>query len=225
MALINVAHRLEGPAALLGVVRAEGVAAAHPPPGFAEGLAALLAAPPAEEARRQAVRALLRHGRYRPTGRGKPASEYLLRAAEEGIFPRINAPVDACNYVSLRHGLPISLWDLDRAAAARFEVRHGRPGESYVFNAGGQTIDVEDLIVGCVLEEGGSRPIVNPVKDSLATKTTEATTRVAALLYAPAALEAALQAATAELAALLAGCGPAAEVRHAVLPPGAEAAV
>ncbi len=30
------------------------------------------------------MRKLLRHGGYKPTGRGKPASEYLVRAAGEG---------------------------------------------------------------------------------------------------------------------------------------------
>ncbi len=34
-----------------------------------------------EEETRRAVRDLLRHGGYKPTGRGKPASEYLVRAA------------------------------------------------------------------------------------------------------------------------------------------------
>src|SRR5262249_26113317 len=33
---------------------------------------------------RELVRALLRHGGFKPTGRSKPASEYLLRAAGEG---------------------------------------------------------------------------------------------------------------------------------------------
>ena len=37
---------------------------------------------PAE--RRQRVRRMLRHGKYRPSGRGKPSSEYLLRAALAG---------------------------------------------------------------------------------------------------------------------------------------------
>ncbi len=35
-----------------------------------------------DDAVRSAVRDLLRHGGYKPTGRGKPASEYLIRAAE-----------------------------------------------------------------------------------------------------------------------------------------------
>jgi hypothetical protein len=39
---------------------------------------------------RKHVRDLLRHGGYKPTGRGKPSSEYLLGAAAEGGMPAIN---------------------------------------------------------------------------------------------------------------------------------------
>ena len=39
-----------------------------------------------EESLRSAVRDMLRHGGYKPTGRGKPASEYLVRAANEDRF-------------------------------------------------------------------------------------------------------------------------------------------
>src|SRR5687768_18064882 len=46
---------------------------------------------------RGAVRDLLRHGGYKPTGRGKPASEYLIRAVAEGALTSINPAVDCCN--------------------------------------------------------------------------------------------------------------------------------
>lgn len=215
--------------ALLGLVRADGVATDTLPPGFEAALAALLdrrQAPldEAEDAARRAARDLLRNGRYKPTGRGKPASEYLIRAAAdaERTFPRINAPVDICNYVSLKTLLPISLWDLDRAGTDQFVFRLGRAGEAYVFNTGGQEIGLEDLIVGCRREGETETPIVNPVKDSLATKTTEATRRVAACIYAPAAVVTpeALQALCAEFATWLSGCGEAVETAHAVATPG-----
>src|SRR5689334_19115550 len=54
-----------------------------------------------------AVRDLLRHGGFKPAGRSKPASEYLVAAIAENRFPRINALVDACNVVSLHSALPI----------------------------------------------------------------------------------------------------------------------
>ncbi|MEC8425633.1 MAG: hypothetical protein VX000_17725, partial [Myxococcota bacterium] len=71
-----------------------------------------------DDAVRKAVRALLRHGGFRPAGRSKPASEYLLKAVEKGwLSPGtgINAAVDALNAVSMHSGLPISVIDLDKA--------------------------------------------------------------------------------------------------------------
>src|SRR5215211_2069150 len=64
-----------------------------------------------DEAVRAAVRDMLRRGGYKPTGRGKPASEYLVRAAEDGTLGPINLAVDACNAVSLHSGFPISVVD------------------------------------------------------------------------------------------------------------------
>src|SRR5207248_8363260 len=61
-----------------------------------------------DETVREAVRQLLRHGGFKPTGRSKPASEYLLKAVAEGRLASINLAVDACNVVSLHSGLPIS---------------------------------------------------------------------------------------------------------------------
>src|SRR5262245_65981101 len=43
------------------------------------------------------VRDMLRHGKYKPTGRGKPASEYILRADDENSLPRINNCVEINN--------------------------------------------------------------------------------------------------------------------------------
>lgn len=224
---IAVRNAVPRPDAWLGLVRAEGLAVDRVPAGFEAALAALLdrrRAPltDAEEALRQAARDLLRNGRYKPTGRGKPASEYLVRAAQqEGAFPRINAPVDVNNYISLEALLPVSLWDLDLADADTFVFRLGHKDESYVFNAGGQEIGLEDLVVGCRVVGGVEEPIVNPVKDSLRTKTTDATTRVAACIYAPAAYPpAALEALCRTFAAWLAACGDAVAVAHAVVPPG-----
>ena len=46
---------------------------------------------------RRAVRDLLRHGGFKPTGRSKPASEYLVKAAAQDTLSPINVAVDACN--------------------------------------------------------------------------------------------------------------------------------
>ncbi len=119
-----------------------------------------------EEAVRTAVRDLLRHGGYKPTGRGKPASEYLVRAAGEGKLASINAAVDACNAVSLASGLPISVVDLGKAREP-FRVGIAEKGTRYVFNASGQEIDVSGLL--CLFDAEG--PCANAVKDCQRTKT------------------------------------------------------
>lgn len=226
---IRVEHAAPRQDLALGVLRAENLSLQTPPPGFEERLAAELERrrsplDPAEEAIRAAARDLLRNGSYKPTGRAKPASEYLLREAGEGHFPRINAPVDICNYVSLRSLLPISLWDLDLAGTDSFRVRLGQEGESYVFNAGGQSIELRDLIVGCRRGSGGDEPIVNPVKDSLATKTKESTRNVAALVYAPLG-QLDLAAVCSHFAELLGGCGPDARAAWGTVEPGATAEI
>ena len=60
------------------------------------------------------VRNLLRHGGFKPSGRSKPASEYLISAVEKGRLGSINAAVDCCNVASLHSGLPISVVDVGR---------------------------------------------------------------------------------------------------------------
>lgn len=225
--------RLPNPAGgvALGLVRAEGVRMDAHPLGLAEAVAELEARAGAlderREAHRTAARDMLRNGRYRPTGRGKPASEYLLRAAADGAFPRINAVVDAANLVSAQSVLPISLWDLDRAAAERYVFRLGREGEAYVFNPAGQTLELADLIVGCRVTAAGEEPIVTPVKDAQATKTTPETTRVAGCIYAPpneVALDA-LQALCEAFVGWLVRCGAGVQAAWAIAQPGETVAI
>jgi DNA/RNA-binding domain of Phe-tRNA-synthetase-like protein len=132
---------------------------------------------------RSAVRALLRHGGYKPTGRGKPASEYLVRAVAGGALSSINVAVDACNAVSLHSGLPISVVDLE-VAKPPFRVGLAPPGASYVFNASGQTIDLSGLL--CLFDAEG--PCANAVKDSQRTKTTPFTTKTLSVVWGTNAL-------------------------------------
>ena len=137
----------------------------------------------ADDAVRGAVRDLLRHGGYKPTGRGKPASEYLVRAAGEGSLGSINAAVDVCNAVSLHSGLPISVVDLDRAKPP-FRVGVAPEGAAYVFNASGQSIDLAGLL--CLFDAEG--PCANAVKDSQRTKTQGDTRRTLTVLWGTKAL-------------------------------------
>jgi DNA/RNA-binding domain of Phe-tRNA-synthetase-like protein len=130
-----------------------------------------------DEAVRADVRDMLRHCGYKPTGRGKPASEYLVRVAEEGI-PAINAAVDTCNAVSLHSGLPISVIDLERTRTP-FRIAPGRAGDAYVFNASGQEINLEGLL--CLWD--GEGPCANAVKDAQRTKSGPATRRTLSIIW------------------------------------------
>jgi hypothetical protein len=154
------------------------------------------------DAVRAAVRDLLRHGGYKPTGRGKPASEYLLRAVAEGALAPINPAVDACNAVSFHTGLPISVVDLDRAGAP-LRVAVAPTGASYVFNASGQEIDLSGLL--CLFDAEG--PCANAVKDAQRTKTSATTRRTLSVLWGAAALGALPERAEGWYRALLADGG------------------
>lgn len=136
-----------------------------------------------DDAVREAVRNLLRQGGFKPTGRSKPASEYLLRAVREAQLAPINLAVDVCNIVSLHSGLPISVVDLDRARAP-FRVGVAPAGASYVFNASGQSIDLAGLL--CLFDKDG--PCANAVKDAQRTKTTPETRRTLSLVWGSNAL-------------------------------------
>jgi DNA/RNA-binding domain of Phe-tRNA-synthetase-like protein len=132
---------------------------------------------------REAVRHLLRQGGFRPTGRSKPASEYLIKAVADGRLASINLAVDACNVVSLHSGLPISVVDLDRT---RPPLRVGLAGEgaSYVFNPSGQTIHLAGLL--CLFDAEG--PCGSPVKDAQRTKTSPNTCRTLSIIWGTTAL-------------------------------------
>jgi len=153
---------------------------------------------------RGAVRDLLRHGGYKPTGRGKPSSEYLARAASEGGLPRINLAVDACNAVSLHSGLPISVVDLERAQAP-LRIGVAGAGERYVFNASGQEIDIEGLLN--LFDAAG--PCANAVKDAQRTKTHPGTLRTLSVLWGVVGHEAQVERAAAWYRELLERAGAA----------------
>jgi DNA/RNA-binding domain of Phe-tRNA-synthetase-like protein len=137
-----------------------------------------------DEAVRSAVRDMLRHAGYKPTGRGKPASEYLVRAATEGALGAINLAVDTCNAVSLHSGFPISVVDLDRARGP-FRIGVAPEGASYVFNASGQEIDLAGLL--CLFDAEG--PCANAVRDAQRTKTNAETRATLGVIWGCAGFE------------------------------------
>ncbi len=181
--MIDVRWSLDHPDLLVGLVQAEGVRWAASDDALEHAIAEALdragKEPCPPEAVRTAIRDLLRRGGFKPTGRSKPASEYLAKAAIES-FPRISNLVDINNLVSLQTGWPCSILDLDLVGSDTIEVRFGRKDETYVFNSAGQSIDVAGLI--CLARVNGE-PIANPVKDSMATKVRESTTRALLATY------------------------------------------
>jgi DNA/RNA-binding domain of Phe-tRNA-synthetase-like protein len=185
---IEVRRGVEG--IVLGIAVAKGAAVG---PSRAEGRALFEAAARRWEAspedrteaalRKEEVRRMLRVGRYSPSGRGKPASEYLQGLLARGEVPAILDAVDAANLASLEFLLPVTLLDVDRAGTGAFLLRRGRPGEGYVFNAAGQRLELEDLLLLAALPE--DRPLGTPVKDGHATKVQEGSSRLLAVVYAP----------------------------------------
>jgi len=175
-----------------------------PSPAGIVDLLRLDAATPLErdEALRAAIRDMLRYGGYKPTGRGKPASEYLVRAAEDAGLSSINLAVDLGNATSLHSGFPISVVDLDRASPP-FRIAVADEDEKYVFNAAGQEIDLGGLV--CLFDADG--PCANAVKDSQRTKTSPDTTRTLTVVWGAAGHEARLGAAVAWYREMLSAAG------------------
>jgi DNA/RNA-binding domain of Phe-tRNA-synthetase-like protein len=149
-----------------------------------------------------AVRDLLRHGGFKPTGRSKPSSEYLRKAAADGRLGSINVAVDVGNAASLHGGLPISVVDADRVVPP-LSVELAPAGACYVFNASGQVIDVGGLVCLC----DGDGPCANAVKDAQRTKTDATTTRVLVLVWGTVALPGRTAAVAAHCRKLLAHAG------------------
>ena len=128
-----------------------------------------------------AIRDLLRHDGFKPTGRSKPASEYLLKAVEKGWFgPNrgINLAVDTCNVVSLHSGLPISVIDVELTSEP-LQIARCPANTSYVFNPTGQIIDVSGLL--SLHDLNG--PCAGPIKDSQRTKTHDLTRTTLSVIW------------------------------------------
>ena len=144
------------------------------------------------------IRDLLRVGGHKPTGRGKPASEYLQRAE---ALPAINLAVDACNLVSFHSGLPVSVVDLERGSAP-WSLAIVEDDRAYVFNRAGQEIRLKGLL--CLHD--GEGPCANAVKDSMRTKTHDGTTRTLTVLWGAQSLSRATEEAFAEFRDVLERC-------------------
>ncbi len=133
--------------------------------------------PPAEDVK-TLVRNLLRHGGFKPSGRSKPASEYLISAVEKERLGSINAAVDCCNVASLHSGLPISVVDIGRSSGP-WRIGIAEPESSYIFNPTGQVISIGGLVV--LFDADGA--CGGPVKDSQRTKTHPGTTETISVVW------------------------------------------
>jgi DNA/RNA-binding domain of Phe-tRNA-synthetase-like protein len=129
------------------------------------------------DALRAAVRDLLRNGGFKPSGRNKPASEYLSRG-----LPTINVAVDAGNAISLHGGLPVSVVDLDRLVPP-LRVGVAPAGTRFPFNPSGQVLDASGLL--CLFDADGVS--ATPVKDAQRTKTTDQTLHILCIVWGVAA--------------------------------------
>ena len=154
------------------VIELPGPQGEESPPWLQEMISPDFPCEPMTEELRKAVRSLLRHGGYRPAGRGKPSSEWLQKAAAEGKLTSIFPLVDLGNSASRISGLPLSVVDLDRVEG-ELSIGLGESGQKYVFNASGQEIDIAGLV--CLGDSLG--PCANAVKDSQRTKTDPQTRR------------------------------------------------
>jgi len=82
------------------------------------------------------------------------AVELLLRRAlKEGSVPKINLIVDICNYVSMKHVLPVAALDLDRIVAP-IEVRFANGGEKFlpIYGSEPETAEPGEVIYADALE-------------------------------------------------------------------------
>lgn len=133
----------------------------------------------------QEVRQMLRYGKFKASGRSKPAQEYLLRQLHsEGALPSINGPVDLLNAVSASNNLPISLLSVTKCSTNLY-VDRGQPGQKFVFNSAGQEIDLTDLITTFDRQVEPPRPVGTPIKDSMAGKIEPTDRHLVAIVYCP----------------------------------------
>ena len=125
-----------------------------------EAMAALpedgIAALPAVRATRQAYKAL-----GKDPARYRAASEALLRRIKQGKgLYRVNAVVDVNNLISIRTGIPIGTYDVDKVEGA-ITFRRAGDGESYV-GIGRGPLNLEGLPVF----SDAAGPFGSPTSDS-----------------------------------------------------------
>ena len=93
------------------------------------------------------IRGLLKNFGFHPSGRNRPASEFLFKdLLNRQEFNAINNIVDINNHLSLKYHLPISVLDLDKTGP-NLCIRVGLENEEYVFNREGQMLSLKKLLL------------------------------------------------------------------------------
>ena len=113
---------IENPDLLIGLIRADSVQVAPSPSALREHMQHVVqqaAEHGVESSVRAAIRDLLRRGGYKPSGRNKPSSEFLLRSANQGTWPEVNVVVDINNMASVQTGWPCSVVDVEKIRGSR----------------------------------------------------------------------------------------------------------
>jgi len=128
------------------------------------------------------IRSLLKAYGFHPSGRNRPASEFLVKDIQlRGVFNSINNAVDINNHLSLISHLPISILDLEKTGN-KIRIRLGREKETYVFNREGQELSLKNLLV-ISSDDSEDTPFGSPVKDSQKTKIFETTRSLCGVVY------------------------------------------
>ncbi len=129
------------------------------------------------------IRSLLKAYGFHPSGRNRPASEFLVKDLQgRGSFKSINNIVDINNHLSLLSHLPISILDREKTGD-HLCIRVGTENESYIFNQEGQDLSLKHLLI-VARSDGDLAPFGSPVKDSHATKIATTTHNLVGFVYA-----------------------------------------
>ena len=130
---------------------------------------------------KKGIRSLLRNFGFHPSGRNRPASEFLVKdVTNRGTFNSINNVVDINNHISLTTHLPISVLDLD-VTGYELSIRLGMENESYVFNKEGQILSLKNLLT--ISRVPDIKAFGSPVKDSQESKIFEHTKNIIVCIY------------------------------------------
>lgn len=106
----------------------------------------------------------------------RPAAEALIRRVLRGRpFPRINPIVDIGNIISIKTGVCIGLYDVDKLLTSRLVLRRARKGEVF-YPIGGRPRELSENSI--VLAEDSRIIHEFPHRDSIHTAVDESTKRV-----------------------------------------------